>query len=92
MIMEPRISVVTLGVSDVQASYDFYSKILGFPSVKGIEGDIVFFSLNHVLLAICPRHKLAEDACVPADGSGFSGITLATMLSHNMKLTGLSRI
>lgn len=79
--MEPRISIVTLGVSDVQASYDFYSKILGFPSVKGIEEDIVFFSLNHMLLAVCPRDKLAEDACVPDDGGGFSGITLV----HNVK-------
>ena len=81
MTMEPRISIVTLGVRDVQVSYDFYSKILGFPSVKGIEGDIVFFSLEHLLLAICPRDKLAEDACVPDEGSGFSGVTRA----HNVE-------
>ena len=79
--MEPRISMITLGVQDVQVSYDFYSNILRFPSTKGIEGDIVFFNLNHMLLAICPRDKLAEDACVPDDGSGFSGITLV----HNVK-------
>jgi catechol 2,3-dioxygenase-like lactoylglutathione lyase family enzyme len=81
MAMEPRISIVTLGLSDVQASYDFYSKILGFPTVNGIEGDVVFFSLNHMLLAVCPKDKLAKDARVPEDGSGFSGITLV----HNVK-------
>ena len=81
MIIEPRISVITLGVRDVHETYDFYSKILGFPSTKGVERDIVFFNLSHMLLAICPRDKLAEDACVPDDGSGFSGITLV----HNVK-------
>ncbi len=79
--MEPRITIVTLGVSDVQKSYDFYSRIVGFPSEKGLEGEIVFFNLNHMILSLFPRDKLAEDACVPNDGGGFSGITLA----HNVK-------
>ncbi len=76
--MEPRITMVTLGVADIQKSFDFYSKIVGFPSEKGIEGGAVaFFTLNHILLSLYPRDKLAEDALVPNDGSGFSGITLA---------------
>jgi catechol 2,3-dioxygenase-like lactoylglutathione lyase family enzyme len=76
--MEPRISMVTLGVNDIQKSYEFYSKIIGFPSEKGIEGGmVVFFQLNHILLSLFPRDKLAEDALVPNDGSGFSGMTLA---------------
>ena len=80
-IMEPRITMVTLGVNNIQQSYDFYSKIVGFPSDKGIEGDIVFFNLQHMLLALFPKDKLAEDARVSNDGTGFSGITLA----HNVK-------
>jgi len=75
--MEPRISIVTLGVNDLRRSYDFYSEIVGFPSERGIEGEIVFFNLNHMFLALYPRDKLAEDACVPNDGRGFSGVTLA---------------
>jgi uncharacterized glyoxalase superfamily protein PhnB len=75
--MEPRITMITLGVNNIQQSYEFYSKIVGFPSEKGIEGNIVFFNLQHMLLALYPRDKLAEDALVPNDGSGFSGITLA---------------
>jgi catechol 2,3-dioxygenase-like lactoylglutathione lyase family enzyme len=76
--MEPRISMVTLGVNDLQKSYDFYSKIVGFPSEKGIEGgQVAFFTLKHMLFSIYPRDLLAEDALVPSDGSGFSGITLA---------------
>jgi catechol 2,3-dioxygenase-like lactoylglutathione lyase family enzyme len=76
--MEPRITLVTLGVNDLQQSYDFYSKIIGFPSEKGIEGgQVVFFQLNHLFLSLFPRDRLAEDAQVPNDGSGFSGMTLA---------------
>jgi uncharacterized glyoxalase superfamily protein PhnB len=76
--MEPRITMVTLGVNNIQQSYDFYSKIVGFPSEKGIEGGVVvFFNLNHIVFSLYSRDKLAEDALVPNDGSGFSGITLA---------------
>ena len=76
--MEPRISMITLGVKDIQKSFDFYSRILGFPSEKGIEHEAVaFFQLNHLMLSLYPVDKLAEDALVPNDGSGFSGMTLA---------------
>ncbi len=45
------------------------------------EGDeAVFFALEGSWLSIYPREKLAEDAEVSAEGSGFSGITLA----HNV--------
>jgi catechol 2,3-dioxygenase-like lactoylglutathione lyase family enzyme len=76
--MEPRITMVTLGVRDIEKSYDFYSRIVGFPSEKGIEGGrVVFFTLTHMLLSLYPRDLLAEDALVPSDGNGFSGMTLA---------------
>jgi catechol 2,3-dioxygenase-like lactoylglutathione lyase family enzyme len=78
MAMEPRISIVTLVVRDVQASYDAHSNILGFPSVKGIEDDIGFLSSDHILLAVCPKDKPAEDACTSDDDSGFT-------LVHNVK-------
>jgi len=47
LAMEPRITIVTLGVNNLQQSYDFYSKIDRFPSDKEIEGEIVFFSSPH---------------------------------------------
>ena len=80
--MQPRISILTLGVNDLQRSFEFYSKIIGFPSEKGIEGDaIAFFKLNHMLMSIYPKDKLAEDALVPNDGSGFSGVTFSYNVS-----------
>ncbi len=75
--MEARISIVTLGVKNIEKSFDFYSRVVGFPSEKGIEGGVVaFFNLNHIFLSLYPRDKLAADATVPNDGSGFSGVTL----------------
>jgi uncharacterized glyoxalase superfamily protein PhnB len=37
----------------------------------------VFFALEGTWLAIHPREKLAEDAQIPAEGHGFSGIAIA---------------
>lgn len=79
--MEPRISVITIGVKDLKKSYSFYKNIVGLPSKDGIQGDIVFFQLSHLILALHPKDLLAKDAHVPNDSKGFSGITLA----HNVK-------
>lgn len=78
--MKPRISLITLGVADLARSRAFYEQ-LGFPVRKESKGDVVFFDLDgRLVLALYPRHLLAEDAQVKNDGSGFPGITLA----HNV--------
>ena len=76
--MKPKIGIITLGVRDFARSLAFYRDGLGFPThnFKDDEG-IVFFKLEGSWLALYPRDKLAEDATVPDDGKGFSGITLA---------------
>lgn len=79
--MEPRISLITLGVADLKISRKFYEKGLGFPVRPESQGDVVFFGLNSIWLGLYPRDLLAEDAHVPKKGSGFQGITLA----HNVK-------
>jgi catechol 2,3-dioxygenase-like lactoylglutathione lyase family enzyme len=80
--MEPRISIITLGVSDLPRSIRFYRDGLGFPS-KVKEGDgIAFFTTAGTRLALYPLEKLAEDIAPDARASsGFSGITLA----HNVR-------
>ena len=79
--MKPKIGIITLGVRDFAKSLAFYRDGLGFPTHNFVEGeDIVFFKLEGSWLALYPRDKLAEDATVPDDGHGFSGITLA----HNV--------
>lgn len=82
--MEPRISVITLGVADLERAVDFYAEGLDLPLVgerDEVEG-IAFFELNpHLRLALYPWEELADDAQVDAGGEGFRGITLA----HNVR-------
>jgi catechol 2,3-dioxygenase-like lactoylglutathione lyase family enzyme len=78
--MEPRISIITLGVSDLERSIVFYRDGLGLPQLPGPDG-IAFFETSGTQLALYPRDALAEDVTVPVAGSGFCGITLA----HNVR-------
>lgn len=78
--MDPRISIVTLGVEDLAESTAFYRDGLGWPQVES-DGNIAFFETTGPTLALYPREALAEDATVPADGEGFRGVTLA----HNVE-------
>jgi len=80
--MKPKISLIGLGVRDFEASLKFYRDGLGFPTHNYTDGeDHVMFKLDGSWLSLYPRDKLAEDATVPDDGRGFSGITFA----HNVK-------
>ena len=79
--MEPRISIITLGVSDLARSVRFYRDGLGLPLRKEGSDAIAFFETRGTWLALYPRDALADDAAVPSDGSGFPGFTLA----HNVR-------
>ena len=81
--MEPRISIITLGVVDLERSVRFYRDGLGFPTSYRDGEPIAFFSTGGARLALYPLDKLAEDispSMQPTKG-GFSGITLA----HNTR-------
>jgi catechol 2,3-dioxygenase-like lactoylglutathione lyase family enzyme len=60
--MEPRISVITLGVSDLPRSFLFYKEGLGFPTKMTPDGGIVLFATSGTRLFLYPYGKLAEDA------------------------------
>ena len=76
--MKPKVSLIALGVRDFERSLRFYRDGLGFPTHNYTEGeDHVMFELEGSWLSLYPRDKLAEDASVPDDGSGFSGVTFA---------------
>jgi len=77
--MKPRISMITLGVSDLDKSIKFYKEGLGFPRMES-SPEIAFFTLNGSWLSLYIRESLAEDATVSPEGSGFNGFTL----SHNV--------
>ncbi len=78
-LMKPRISMITLGVRDLEASIEFYENGLGFPRMES-PPSVAFFTLNGTWLGLYGREALAEDAQISAEGSGFSGFTLA----HNV--------
>ena len=75
--MKQNLHIVTLGVRDFEKSRNFYREVLGWKLSGASNDGIAFFQAGGVVLAIYPRDRLAEDALVPPEGSGFSGITLA---------------
>jgi catechol 2,3-dioxygenase-like lactoylglutathione lyase family enzyme len=74
--MEQRISLITLGVSNLERSGKFYERLGWRRAVASAEG-IIFFQAGAMALALYPRSHLAKDAHVPPDGHGFAGISLA---------------
>ncbi len=78
--MKPRISMITLGVQDLERSIAFYEHGLGFPRMDS-PPSVAFFTLNGSWLGLYGHDALAEDATVSAQGGGFKGVTLA----HNVE-------
>jgi hypothetical protein len=78
--MEPRVSFITLGVSDLARATRFYEEGLGLPRLK-TPPSVTFFEMGKTWLALWSRESLAEDAAVPSQGTGFRGFSLA----HNVR-------
>ncbi|HXG25608.1 MAG TPA: VOC family protein [Candidatus Binatia bacterium] len=73
--MEPRISLVTLGVADLERSRAFY-EALGWRSDSKPEDGVVFFQSGGMVFALWSREELAKDSMVE-DAGGWGGVTLA---------------
>lgn len=84
--MEPRVTVITIGVDDLEASLRFYREGLGFPTegIVGREyehGAVVFFQLQPGLrLALWPRESISHDTGLPAGPASPTEMTLG----HNV--------
>ncbi len=76
---EPRVSLITLGVADLARARAFYETGLGWRASPASQGDIVFFQMGGMALALFPRAALAEDAGVADAGPG------AITLAHNVR-------
>jgi catechol 2,3-dioxygenase-like lactoylglutathione lyase family enzyme len=84
--MKPRITVITLGVDDLEQSVRFYRDGLGL-ATEGIIGQefeygaVAFFDMNNGLkLALWPRTSLAHDAGLPLSSPSINAFTLG----HNV--------
>ena len=84
--MQPRISLITLGVDDLEVSLRFYRDGLGLATqgIIGTEfenGAVVFIDLQaHLKLALFPRQSLAKDAGLPVS----TPTVPAFSLGHNV--------
>ena len=79
--MENRISIITIGVKDIEGMRDFYSNILGLPEHPSTNKGIIFYQMNGFRLSLYPQDLLADDAGLKSTGSGFRSFTL----SHNLR-------
>ena len=52
--MNPHITIVTLGVEDLQRSIEFYQNGLGFPRMDDSDS-IAFFKMTGIILGLYPR-------------------------------------
>ena len=77
--MEQRLSLVTLGVADLERARTFYER-LGWSTRVEPGEDVVFFQTGGMIVALWGREQLAEDSGVE-DGGGWGGVGLA----HNVR-------
>jgi uncharacterized protein len=77
--MEQRLSLITLGVADLERARAFY-EALGWRSPTDPANGVAFFPSGGMVVALWSREALAEDSGV-VDGGGWGGVTLA----HNVR-------
>ena len=80
--MEQRVSLITLGVRDLDRSRAFY-EALGWKTGAAPGDDVVFFQSGGMVVALWDRAALAEDSGVE-DAGDWGGMTLA----HNVRSPG----
>ena len=81
--MEQRLSMITLGVSDLPRSKAFYEQVVGWKSSHGPEG-IVFFDLGWIIFSLYPHSELVKDMNageVSSPATTYHGFALA----HNCR-------
>ena len=90
--MKSRIKVITIGVSELEASLAFYRDGLGLPT-KGIVGEefedgaVVFFEMNDkLILALYPRASLAKDAKVPVTPASPTELSIGQMVKSKTEV------
>ncbi len=80
--MEQRLSLVTLGVRDLDVARAFYEALDWRPAAES-PADVAFFQAGGMVVALWDRARLAEDGAV-RDAAGWGGVTQA----HNVQSRG----
>jgi catechol 2,3-dioxygenase-like lactoylglutathione lyase family enzyme len=77
--VEPRLSLVTLGVADLARAIAFYRDVMGWSPAEATD-DVAFLELNGVILGLWGHDQLAAELTVPADLGPYHGFALAQNL------------
>ena len=83
--MQPRLTLVTLGVADMVRARRFY-EALGFNASAASQDSVTFFNAGGVVLGLFGRAALAEDAHVTDSPPGFSGMSLAHIVASESEV------
>jgi len=95
--MKPRITLITLGVDDLERAVRFYRDGLGWPTqgIVGAEfehGAVAFFDLQPGLkLALWPRASLAHDSGLPVGPASATHCALAHNVSDRAEVDSVMR-
>lgn len=89
--MEQRVSVLTIGASDLSAMRNFYEQILDWKPIAANK-DIVFYKMNGFLFSICKRPDLAKFIGISSEGNGFRGVTIGYNVSGEQEVRDLYRL
>src|ERR1700750_2676546 len=79
--MRQKLNLITLGVDDFEKSLDFYEKGLGWKKSDKSMDNFALFQLGGIVLALHPRHELADYTTLQYPHTEFSVLTI----SHNTK-------
>jgi catechol 2,3-dioxygenase-like lactoylglutathione lyase family enzyme len=79
--MEPRITLITLGVEDLARATAFYRDVVGWTPASDQDG-VAFFDLDGFILALWPRRDLAADIGTRDEDPGS---TPRVALAHNAR-------
>ena len=78
--MEPRLTLVTLGVADLDSAVAFYRDVVGWTPSQVLD-DVAFFDLNGLVLALWLHGSLAAELEMSPDLGPYHGVALA----HNAR-------
>lgn len=84
--MEPRISLITLGVADLARARRFYEEGLGWQASALSNEQVAFYQAGGLVVGLYPETALAADAGLPVPGAG-PGVAprfRGTALAHNV--------
>lgn len=85
--MKPHVSVITLGVRDLDRAKRFYEEGLGWPVAQDYEQWVSFrLGDGSSMLGLYSWDALAADAAADAEGSGFRGITFSYIVRSEQRV------